>query len=210
MLEHWKSAGKAGVRSTAADARTLALDVLLFAGFGKSFPFKGAGKKEKASGPLSYRDALSLILENAILILAMGPKTLQRLWFIPGLGRITQATVQFKQHMVDLIEESKHKAEVQGTDANLLTSLVRAAVVEKQLTQEEVFGNMFVFNFAGHDTTAHTLAFTFTLLAAHPEVQDWMAEEIQQVVKDDDIAQWSYDLFPKFPRTLAVLVSHLI
>jgi cytochrome P450 len=208
MLEYWKSKGKSGVRTTADDTRTLALDVLLFAGFGKSFEFKGATTQETSSGPLSYRDALALILENAVLILAIGPRLLQRLSFIPGLGRLGQATIVFKQHMVNLLEESKEKADVQGTEANLLTSLVRAAIKDKQLSQEEVFGNMFVFNFAGHDTTAHTLAYTFSLLAAYPEVQEWMAEEINHVVKDNDIKQWSYDLFPSFPRTLAVLVSH--
>lgn len=37
-----------------------------------------------------------------------------------------------------------------------------------------IYGNMFIFN-----TTAQTLTFTIHLLAAHPEVQDWMREELQ-------------------------------
>ena len=42
-----------------------------------------------------------------------------------------------------------------------------------------IYGNMFIFNFASHDTTAQTLKLTIHLLAAHPEVQDWMREELQ-------------------------------
>ncbi|KAF2122171.1 cytochrome P450 monooxygenase-like protein [Lophiotrema nucula] len=207
MLEYWMSAGESGTRTTADDVRTLALDVLLFAGFGKSFDFKGSKTKEKSTGPLSYRDALALILENAVPILAIGPKVLQRLSFVPGLGRLGQATIEFKQYMVDMLEENKHATDIQGTQANLLTSLVRAAVVDKQLSEDEVFGNMFVFNFAGHDTTAHTLAFTFVLLAVYPEVQDWMAEEINNVVNNNGSEQLSYDLFASFPRTLAILLE---
>ncbi|KAF2248737.1 cytochrome P450 monooxygenase-like protein [Trematosphaeria pertusa] len=207
MLNYWKSAGEAGVRTTAHDVRTLALDVLLSAGFGKSFSFTAAQSKTSPSGPLSYRDALALILENAVLIFAIGPRVLQRLYFVPGLGRLAQATVEFKQYMIDLIDQSKHESHVRDTQANLLTSLVRAAVQDKQLSQDEVLGNMFVFNFAGHDTTAITLAYTFMLLAVYPEVQEWLAAEINHVVKSDDIQQWDYDIFPNLPRTLAVLLE---
>lgn len=204
MLEHWKKAGESGVRTTADDTRTLALDVLLFAGFGKAFDFEGH-KEKQSDGPISYRDALSLILENAVFILALGPNVLQRFSFVPGLGRLAEATVQFKKYMLDLFEEAQEKSDLK--ENNLLTSLVRAAVKDKQLSREEVLGNMFVFNFAGHDTTATTLAYTFLLLAANPEIQDWMSEEINHVLKGRDPQECNYEEFPKFKRTLAVLVS---
>ncbi|PVH92684.1 cytochrome P450 monooxygenase-like protein [Periconia macrospinosa] len=202
MLEYWKQAGESGTKTTASDTRTIALDVLLYAGFGKAFDFEGIRKKP-SEGPISYRDALSLILENAVLILALGPKVLQRLSFIPGLGRLAEATVQFKKYMTDLFEEGQEKSNLQ--ESNLLTSLVRAAVKEKQLSRDEVLGNMFVYNFAGHDTTAHTLAYTFLLLSANPDVQDWISEEINHVLNGRDPRSCGYDEFPRFKRTLSVL-----
>lgn len=66
-----------------------------------------------------------------------------------------------------------------------------------------------VTDFAGHDTTANTLAFTMALLATQPEIQDWVAEEVRDVVayQSDD---WEYsNLYPRLLRCRAVLVSKL-
>ena len=56
----------------------------------------------------------------------------------------------------------------------------------KGLTVDEIFGNIFVINFTGHDTTANTLAFSILLLAANPEVQYWVAEKLREVVENGD------------------------
>src|SRR6266516_3183307 len=110
-------------------------------------------------------------------------------------------------------------------NGNLMTSLIRASddistsVTEatetdmmrhKQngLTQDEIFGNMFVFSFAGQDTTSHSLAYTIMLLTANPEVQDWMSEELRYVFKDENSSAWNYEeSLLKLKRTLAILVS---
>lgn len=218
MLAFWKNTGE--VRTTAKDTRMLALDVLVSAGFGKSFPFQGSTQRPK-TGPLSYRDSLALILENAILIVAMGPDFVSRIKFPGKLARVGQAITSFKQYMTQDFEEAKKAIEQNGaTQENLMTNLVRASMEESApgehkdangqrrtgMSQQEVFGNMFVFNFAGHDTTAHSLNYAFYLLAVHPDVQDWMHEEIKHVFKDGDISSWNYDAFPKLNRCLAVLV----
>jgi len=76
----------------------------------------------------------------------------------------------------------------------------------KGLTVDEIFGNIFVINFAGHDTTANTLAFSMLLLAAHPDVQDWVAEELQELTPANE--KWEYSfLFPKLNWCKAVLVK---
>lgn len=216
MLDFWKSSGE--VRSTATDCRTLALDVLVSASFGKSFPFEGDARPPE-TGPLSYRDALAKILDNAVLILALRAEFLARLKYPPGLARIGQAITSFKQYMTeDYEEERKAFGEKRETRENLMTNLVRASMEQTAsdahdasqrkagLTREEVFGNMFVFNFAGHDGTAHALNYTFYLLAVHPWVQEWMGEEIRHVFQDKDISSWDYDSFPRLNRCLAVLV----
>ena len=208
LLQYWKdTAHENGPSTMAKDTRTLTLDVLVHVAFGKSFDFYGSRKKKVTTGPLSYRDALALILENAILILALGPKTLKRLAFIPYLGLLSNAAEQFKQYMLDMFEEETYSSKDVKAQGNLINSLVRASKEDKLITQEEVIGNMFVFNFAGHDTTAHSFAYTFMLLAAHPEVQEWMVEEIRHVVGVEGVLQIDYNVFPRLVRTLAVLVS---
>ena len=71
-------------------------------------------------------------------------------------------------------------------DNNLMTSLVRhsqsaTGSAETGLTEEEIYGNIFVYNFAGHDATAISLSFGVYLLATRPEFQDWIADEIKEV-----------------------------
>ena len=75
------------------------------------------------------------------------------------------------------------------------------------LSVEEILGNIFVFNFAGHDTTAISLEYSMLLLVSHPEVQDWISEEMNLLIEERNSKPLDYDtLFPKLKRTLAVLV----
>lgn len=74
MLRYWSS--KTYIKSSADDIRTLTLNVLARAGFGKSVKFRGH-EEEKSTNEIqamSYRESLGLILENLILILALGPQ----------------------------------------------------------------------------------------------------------------------------------------
>ena len=222
MLKYWSSK-TSGVKTGADDIRTFALNVLARAGFGKSFKFVGHEEENVAheSGSMSYRTSLALVLENLILILALGPKTLSflaRYWLPAKLKLVNEAVVSFQSHMTTMYEEQKQEiaAGQKSTDNNLMTLLVRASqeVASEQqaeaLTESEIYGNMFTFNFAGHDTTAHSSTFSLYFLAANPEVQEWIGEEIQQVLGDREPHDIDYRAdFPRFKRCLAVLYETL-
>lgn len=81
----------------------------------------------------------------------------------------------------------------------------------RSLSLSEMLGNIFVINFAGHDTTANTLAYAMLMLAAYPDVQEWIAEEIRHVleVQKSDIQNYE-TTSPRLKRCLAVLVSQNI
>lgn len=69
---------------------------------------------------------------------------------------------------------------------------------------------VFIFNFAGHDTTAHTFVWVMYFLAGNPEVQDWIHEEIQHVLGDRPKDQWDYkNDFPRLKRCIAVLFESM-
>lgn len=231
MLQWWKSDHPEGVRSMAKNIKALTLHVLSSAGFGKSYPFRDSIVAADKSKYMDYRQALFLILENTMLILIFGPKFLARLSRPKKLAQIGQATVAFKRYMTEILEEEKLLI-LQGKSGkkNLMTSLIRASIEKMQtvparektnddslighhrdgLTETEIYGNMFVFSFAGHDTTAHSLAFAITLLVANPEVQDWITEELQHYLRDESSSNWKYeDVFPHLKRCLAVLVGIL-
>ena len=183
MLEYWKS--RSSIKSTADDARTFSLHVLSKAGFGKSYQFKGLDDTSPTQMATNYKEPLQTILDNCILLMVLGRKFLSLKWLPKKLKKLHQATVNFQQYMAEVYEKEKQAiADGKSTERNLMTSLIRSSQesvssgkdgidqVAEGLTESEIYGNMFVFNFAGHDTTAHTLAFAIFLLAARPAVQE--------------------------------------
>jgi len=77
------------------------------------------------------------------------------------------------------------------------------------LSIDEILGNIFVINIAGHDTTAGTLAFAMILLATNPEVQEWLYEEIIAVAQGKPAEKWDYALFGQMKRCQAVFLETL-
>ncbi|KAK4465142.1 cytochrome P450 [Cladorrhinum samala] len=218
MIRYWST--RKPLTSVDSDARTLSLHVLSRAAFGKSFRFEGHDERKAENSSKSYKESLQTILENCILIVAFGPQTLAR-WksYLPKkLARVQEACDAFQKYMTSVYEAEKAASAGASSssrhDHNLMTSLVRASQASESkaaLTEQEIYGNMFVLNFAGHDTVSHTFTFAVYFLAAHPEVQDWVADELHQVLgPGSDPADWSYTRdFPKLKRCLAVLYETL-
>lgn len=197
------------------------------AAFGKSYPFRdsenvGSSTKEDSS---SYGEALRLILDRCIPLVVLGRKNLGKPWLPKSFRELYQATLIFQEHMTKAYEDEK-QAMIRGEEQeyNLMTSLVRAsqaALSQKKdaysgphqegLTEEEIYGNIFVFNFAGHDATANSLALGISLLATRPDIQDWIADEINSVLDSVGSEESSYEaVFPHLKRCLAVTVSFLL
>ena len=232
MLGYWSRCDDgAGIPSMARDTRTLSLNVLAETGFRRSYPFRGSIETNDDSVDTAdrYRASLQTVLDNIILVL-ITPRYLLTLPFSPkSWVKVGEAADEFKQYMVRMMNEETALIKAgQKNTGTLMASFLRALDTNekaeatasskpaasqqarpKGLTVDEIFGNIFVINFAGHDTTANTLAFSMLLLAANPEVQDWVSEEINEVTKEsaDD---WVYgELYPKLKRCRAVLVRHI-
>lgn len=218
MLQYWTK--KRAITSSADDLRTLSLHVLTGAGFGKYFKFEGHDERGEASKSGNYKSALQMILENCVLIMGIGPKALATARpFLPNswkLRVLAQTCADFQQYMTELYEEEKAKQTKPspgGGVTTLMSSLVRASQAGAEngtgLTESEIYGNMFMLNFAGHDTTAHTFTFAIHFLAAHPDVQTWVSEEVR-AVHDNSEREWNYAAdFPRLVRCLAVMLETL-
>ncbi|KAH7012545.1 cytochrome P450 [Microdochium trichocladiopsis] len=84
------------------------------------------------------------------------------------------------------------------------------------LSEDEIAGNLFIFTAAGFDTTANTLGFAVTLLAAHPQWQAWVQAEIDAVLyaggggtgKELQLPDYA-EAFPRLPRCLALMFEVL-
>lgn len=229
MLQSWLSYDLNGLKCTADDTRTLALHVLAYAGFQRSYPFQSAAKENAVDQPSTYRDSLSIILKNIFMVMILPTKAFQ-IPFLPSKWRrIGWAVTEFRRYMLaQLAEEKNLMAEGKPGSGTLMSNLVRASSAQSQameeatnqhatsarkadelkpLTVDEILGNIFVFNFAGHDTTAISLGYSILLLVARPDVQDWLAEELNFYLDSQDNKDWKYDVvFPKLKRCLAVLV----
>jgi cytochrome P450 len=224
MIEWWtdSTTSKESVPSVAKDTRTLSLNVLAATGFRRPFNFRGSTQNAvvQQEGPFSYRDALQIVLENVILLMLIPPRYLLYSWLPQKLHTIGKAAADFGKYMeLMLNEETAAFNRGEAGSGGIMTSFVRAMNTHQKdgdctkanrgMSVEEVFGNIFVINFAGHDTTANTLAFSMVLLAAEPDVQEWVAEEVRAVVGQEE-GEWQYEkIFPKLKRCMAILVSEL-
>jgi cytochrome P450 len=222
MLTSWTSFADAGIPSYQRDTRMLSLNVLAGVGFGEYYEFRGSTEPvvDKIG---EYRDSLQTVLENIILLLIVPFRVLT---MVPGRwARIGNAGIAFKKHMEKMLEdETEALRQGRSGSGGIMPGFVRAADLyhresaadpnfkgaKKGLSVDEIYGNLFVINFAGHDTTANTLAFATLLLAAHPDVQAWLAAEIDAVAKYKAVEEWDYKLmFPRLIRCRAIVYETL-
>ncbi|KAF2112334.1 cytochrome P450 monooxygenase-like protein [Lophiotrema nucula] len=231
MLEYWLHRSPQPMRTLGDDARVFTLNVLAAALFDKSYPFESreesklrekSGKKDTAVG---YRDSLSTILRLIIPILVFGEKVLREAWWLPmSIKKAGFAVSDFRTYVTELINEERALiAQGKQNSPNLVTNLVRACEQDDDgsmnvasskprraiLTKDEIISDLFVFAFAGNDTTAITLMHLLAYVSAHPDVQDWISEEIQYHTVGSEVLSWDYDTCVKLKRCWAVVYETL-
>lgn len=196
---------------------TLALHVLIAGGLGKTYSFAGGVGNLDDGYTMSYRDSLKMILANLMPAIILGSLPIPSFLLNNKGKKIKEAVGEFRTHMNDMIGEERSKVDKMDSEMdNLLTTLVRASNAAKLgkerggLSHEEVMGNLFIYNLAGHDTTANTICYAVYLLSAQPEYQDWICEELDSVfARNDEVETWEYEkAFPKLKRCLALMVSN--
>lgn len=206
----------------------LTIHVLTFAAFDIAYPFR-RGIDISSTKDIDFRDAFSLLLGN-FLIMAGVPRQILEMPFIPqAWAKVGQAVRTVEAYIQALMKKEK-ALYMQGSmgGRNLVSDLVRDSWDSRQatnfpqkghslpitpsrmsLSEAEIFSNVFMFMAAGHDTVTQTLTYSILYLAAYPEWQRWMAEEIQAItVETPDTSKWDYEaLFPRFKRCKAIMVS---
>ncbi|KAJ8059987.1 hypothetical protein OCU04_011599 [Sclerotinia nivalis] len=234
MLQYWTQNKQQPVRSTHHDTKVFTLNVLAAALFNKVYPFEGqdAEKLHNHEGDKSYqyRESLSTILSSIIQIFVFGEQGLKAWWTPESFKNAAKAMNEFRSYIFGLMdEETAHNARGEDANNHLVARLVRAceedqaeedmgsdagekgSVTRKMtLTKEEILSNLFVYTFAGNDTTAIALTNLLTHLAANPDSQDWISEEINYYLPSDDMQSWNYEIFFKLRRCGAVVVSNTL
>ena len=232
MLEYWTQRAKQPIRSTHEDTKTFTLNVLAAALFNKVYPFEAKGQLEqhKEDTSYQYRESLSTILSSIIQIFILGEQGLKAWWTPKSWKDASTAMATFRSYILGLMNEERSFIRQGKLDnQHLVARLVRACEEdqpmhdtlassfdpEKQdrritLTEEEILSNLFVYAFAGNDTTAIALTNALVHLAANPETQEWIAEEINHYTPMDSPALWNYETYFKLKRCGAVVVRSFL
>ncbi|KAK0196692.1 cytochrome P450 [Armillaria mellea] len=102
---------------------------------------------------------------------------------IKRLEHLRMAHDLTRQIAKQLLNEKYEALAADKPKRDIMSLLVKANISEDpktQLNEEEILGQMNTIMFAGHETTANTLSWTFLELARHPEVQDQLRAEIRE------------------------------
>ncbi|KAF5354678.1 hypothetical protein D9756_005393 [Leucocoprinus leucothites] len=183
---------------------TLPLALLVIgrsSGFGQRVTWEDNNSSKPGHHQLTFREALHSTASELIynFILPNWVKALPH----PRLRKIRQATSELSDYMREMIQD-RQTSEVQDRH-DLFSSLIHANKEEVELaalTEEELMGNIFIFLVAGHETTAHTLSFSFALLALYPNIQEKLFQHIKEVIPDG--RRPTYEDMPNLTYVMAV------
>lgn len=199
--------------------RSVSINVLGQAGYGQNqlwSPNFAADLGDDWEGPrIEYFKTIALVTDR-FLEAALVPAWLKELPFMPQyLQLLARKMRSVPGYIKEILEDERKTTSVKESKhrSNLLDMLVQFANPENKsaspglfLSEDEISGNLWIFTAAGFDTTANTMGYAVALLAAYPEWQDWIREELRAL--DSDVCKWKYEtVFPQCQRTLALMVS---
>jgi len=160
----------------------IALFVIGVAGFGKNVSWKEDGAIIPPGHTMTFKDALQVTTNDFILKLAVPGWALG---LTPRLRKVKFGFEELYAYMGEMIRE--RQAVVDKVERHdLFSSLLKANDYDldvETLTENEIISNIYVFLVAGHETTAHTLAFAFALLALYPDEQEKIFEQVSRLPK---------------------------
>lgn len=219
MMSGWMENGKEDSGTTwnvAAEAMRLSLHVISRAGFGVelSWPHEQKEAPIPEGHTMSYKDALETLLSNILWMIIL-PRWILRYSPLQAHKKTYQAFVEWGQYMRELYQNKR--SEVAGGEStegmDLMGALVKGAGMNQDnlnadgsstadkadsskkqlLTDEEIFGNAFVFILAGHETAANTIHFSILYLAMHMASQRRLQKDLDDILGKRPISDWDYE-----------------
>ncbi|KAG9089767.1 hypothetical protein FS749_001071 [Ceratobasidium sp. UAMH 11750] len=175
---------------------TLALMVISSAALGQRMSWNDESNTGLPPGySISFQQALKAV-SNSIFLRLLTPPWADG-WTV-STRNMSTGFKEFKKYLRDMIAAHRNQGKLDqnmiGTSdialaptENLFNVMMSAseddmAEAGKGLADEDVTGNAFLFLFAGHETTAHALAFSLGLLAVYPEVQQEVYAQVRSVM----------------------------
>lgn len=176
-------------------------------------PPSGLAAQQTARFPSALDEVITNVVKLIVIprsLLKYGPSSWRRLAAsFDEVGSILHEIMDVK------IQQTSDGETVQG---DMLSGIIDSGILSSEpgdhtsavgLSKSEVLGNTYMLALAGSRTTSDTLLYAFILLAMHPDVQEWVREEVDGVVafEDENPLNWPYHaLFPKLIAPLCVMV----
>ncbi|KAL0960014.1 hypothetical protein HGRIS_011664 [Hohenbuehelia grisea] len=206
-IEGW--AGKTVMEVPVIQKLTFKVALLVIGSCAFGFPFTWSEPGIAPDGSMPVQEAIRIVTETHMFKIA-APKWA---WKLPikWIQESKRAHEQLAAFMRAQVNNRKAEINDGGSLAsNAFSMLVQANELESgklRLSDEELIGNVFIMLFAGHETTAHTLAATLGFLSLHPEFQDEIYEEIVSVIGDK--GEPTLENYPMFKKVLAAFYEAL-
>lgn len=170
----------------------------------------------------SLMESLGFILRQIVLTIIFSGLKAPDVLLPNALKRLKVAVADFRLYMEEAVlrqmqQQTRTKARTGTT--SLLEAMVNANEAEKQLlqnstrrpsyfTESGLYGNLFVFNLAGYETTGSSFTFAPSYLATNPDIQKWVIEEIDAHYSNAN--SQPYDgIYPKLVRCQALMYETL-
>ncbi|KAI0739300.1 cytochrome P450 [Irpex lacteus] len=171
----------------------VALYVIGKAGFGRPVSWKSDSHDDADTSPKRTNETAESLshVTNSLMFRALLPSWLYLSDMTPGpLKRVREMRRgfdEFESHMTDMINARVNPSEDEQQERrDLFSNLLKASdfgqAGKGQLSKNELFGNIFLFLFAG-ESTAHTMAFVFGLLAIYQDEQEIVYEQLKEVLE---------------------------
>lgn len=206
--EGWTTTNSVDVHIIQKLTFKLALLILARCGFG--LPFNWSAPPTGPNGSMTIQEAIRIVADTTPLAIFL-PKWLLSLPF-RKFRKMHEARDQLMRFMQAAVRD--RRVEVQGqeaiNDGDILTMLIKANESESgkyRLDDQELIGNVYIMLFAGHETTAYTLATTIAFLSLYEHIQDEVVEQIHSVVGygQDPV----FEDYAKLDKVLAVFYEAL-
>ncbi|KZV87709.1 cytochrome P450 [Exidia glandulosa HHB12029] len=195
----WKGKDEVVVDHIVDMTLPIALFVISVAGFGRPVSWDD-DVVIPAGHRMTFKEAMGIVSNN-MKLRALLPDWAMNLRYEWRMARL--AYQEMRMYMVEMIG-NRRTAEVKEVQYDLFSGLLADG---GELSDEELMGNIYIFLVAGHETTAHTLAFTFGLLAVYQDIQEKLYQHIKSLSPDGRTPD--YEDMPKFTYALAVFYETL-
>jgi cytochrome P450 len=155
----------------------ITFDVIGLVLLGRTF---GMGDRlaNKDSNPVPFLEALQVVSAEAIRQMVL-PGWLLKVW-APS-RKVFQAKAELDDFLNTCINERLNIPASEREDTDMMNILLNAES-KGLLSRDDVKGQLLTFVFAGHDTTAHTLAWLLYEVSLNPGLQQELAEEAKQAL----------------------------